>query len=73
MSVRAPPRGEAAGQKVGLDAALLAIDPQPKSMGPSTAHDQLLEYRADLDNPPLLVVCDRDNKLCLHGPTGVVN
>jgi type II restriction/modification system DNA methylase subunit YeeA len=25
-----------------------------------TAYDQLLEYRADLDNPPLLVVCDMD-------------
>jgi hypothetical protein len=24
------------------------------------AYDQLLEYRADLDNPPLLVVCDMD-------------
>ncbi len=24
------------------------------------AYDQLLEYRADLDNPPLLVVCDLD-------------
>jgi len=24
------------------------------------AYDQLLEYRADLENPPLLVVCDMD-------------
>ena len=29
------------------------------------AYDQLLEYRADLDNPPLLVVCYMDKKLCL--------
>ena len=32
------------------------------------AYDQLLEYRADLNNPPLLVVCDMDNPQALNRP-----
>jgi hypothetical protein len=31
------------------------------------AYDQLLEYRADLNNPPLLVVCDMDNRRRWYG------
>ena len=35
-----------------------AVEYKGKGKGLAAAYQQLLQYREDLDNPPLLVVCD---------------